>query len=1066
MTCLGGADDDSVYDGSSNVRLPNAVRETNDQKLHTYNIYRALKQGRMPSTEQILVYLKDIQTSEALGDEEGLSQDGRVLLRLFRRLIAESSELLRSKNGQDQLQDFIWHSRQADMSGGKRAAASVAGLKNKADAQAAVESGRTVLSMILGNSDFRELIADLAAFAREVVGDTKKTIKQEAHEAHEELLDLDNGRINVAQDEDEPSGSTANSVNGFEEQNAQPSMDPEHANVHFDGKPREGNGQQQQQQQQQQKQYSQRSQHQHTYQNDETAAAHTSTYMDAAQREAMLANELNKHPDCPGCQEELQMVKAITREHVPGQSQRPSTPPSTASSEASHHVPTVEVTGPSGKDAEPGNGMIMAKTQRRKQKKARQMAAKAQQQNQETPPHVQHQVENANIHKRTYSEIVQSLPSPYTEQPGSSTKGQTQSHKQASSSAAAAAKDSAHPVAPSPPVPSSHNNNAQEEYWDIAKEQDRGQQKQKEPELESQQQQQQPAQALKKKVQSTATKLQSQHFVHQTKSKTKSAINATRQASSDLVSSNTSPDTNAATRNYNAAADIAATHTSRAAISAKNSVLKRAHGETGKALRVRIQRLISSLGQQSTYASSTGTIAHLLRQCLQTYGRAADEAADAVGRHIEPNDASGQAFKSLWRFVAGLGDRQQWQRAEVSFNEALRLGRDEASLELMAVQISDLVEDMLTKPEFFDNPEARLSELKNETINVAPGFGDALLELLASLGDALASIGEDEELMTVGDTTSQIIDVIFPNGKSYNSALLSDITNSAIPLLLSTVQHVPIPRTEISTPQIDLLLENLILEPGKSIGGSSFFPHDILINNALSVSMAKRHRRAYTDTKGQISITARGVCIKADDVGYWMHVHNGFVRFHDRGLASFAVDGRGMDIEIEVELHNSNTNIIVLRSVSVAVHQLTYKLRASKFSCIASLFKPLIKPILKATMERQIEKLVRENMADLNMEFVFARERLRAARAAEARSPGTFVKAVCARRHRDRYDADIRVGVTQPGQGVFKGRYAPGSLVREWNAERVRQRTDTGQSRADEWHSDVFNKGREGRVRV
>ncbi|KKF93157.1 putative protein C32A11.02c [Ceratocystis platani] len=1069
MTCLGGGDDDSVYDDSSNVRLPNAVREANGQKLHTYNIYRALKQGRMPSTEQILVYLKDIQTSEALSDEEGLSQDGRVLLRLFRRLVAESSELLRSKNGQDQLQDFIWHSRQADMSGGKRAAASVAGLKNKADAQAAVESGRTVLSMILGNSDFRELIADLAAFAREVVGDTKKTIKEEAHEAHEELLDLDNGRINVAQDEGEPSGSAANGVSGFEEQNTQPSMDPEHANVHFDGKPREGNGQQQQQQQ---KQYSQRSQHQHTYQNDETAATHTTTYIDAAQREAMLANELNKHPDCPGCQEELQMAKTITKEHGPGQyqpqSQRPSTPPSTASSEASHHVPTIEVTGPSGKDAEPGNGMIMTKTQRKKQKKARQMAAKAQEQNQEIPPHVQQQVENANIHKRTYSEIVQSFPSPYTEQSGSSTKGQAQSHKQASSSDAAAAEDSAHPVAPSPPVPSPHNANAQEEYWDIAKEQDRDQQKQKqkEPELESQQRQQQPAQTLKKKVQSTATGLQSQHFVRQTKSKAKSAINTTRQASSDPVSSNTSPDTNAATRNPNAAADIAATHTSRAVISAKNSVLKRAHGETGKALRVRIQRLISSLGQQSTYASSTGTIAHLLRQYLQTYGRAADEAADAVGRHVEPNDASGQAFKSLWRFMTGFGDRQQWQRAEASFNEAWRLGRDEASLELMAVQISDLVEDMLTKPEFFDNPEARLLELKNETINVAPGFGDALLELLASLGDALASIGEDEELMTVGDTTSQIIDVVFPNGKSYNSALLSDITNSAIPLLLSTVQHVPIPRTEISTPQIDLLLENLILEPGKSIGGSSFFPHDILVDNVLSVSMAKRHRRAYTDTKGQISITARGVCMKADDVGYWMHVHNGFVRFHDRGLASFAVDGRGMDIEMEVELRNSNTDIMVLRSVSVVVHQLTYKLRASKFSCIASLLKPLIKPILKATMERQIEKLVRENMADLNMEVVFARERLRAARAAEARSPGTFVKAVCARRHRDRYDVDVRVGVTQPGQGVFQGRYAPGSLVREWNAERVRQRTDTDQSRIDEWRSDVFNKGREGRVMV
>ncbi|KAL5612688.1 hypothetical protein BROUX41_004221 [Berkeleyomyces rouxiae] len=1041
MSCLGGADDDSIHDGASNSRVPDAVHEANAQKLHTYNIYRALKLGHMPSTDQILVYLKDIERSEALSDEEGLSQDGRVLLRLFRRWIAESSELLENKNGQDQLQSFLWYARKADFKGGRSAVASVAGAKNKADARAAVESGRTVLSMVLGNSDFRELIADLAAFAREVVGDTKKAVKQETHEAHEELLDLDNGRLNIVDD----GGRSRTTGNGdadrnFNEENQQPSMDPEHSQVHFDGRTKD--------------QSPSRSQHQH--QNSQAISSATNFSGDD-EREAYLADELNKHPDCPGCQEEFQLAKArgkapVTEKHQYTSQSSPT--PSSGSSDSSASVPTIEVTGPSGQGADPGNGKIDSKSQRKKEKKARMIAAKAQAQNQEIPPHVQQQIEKSDGERPTDAEIVKGLPDPSTEQPpGSGSEGQSGEHRQISPDQAAAAKDSAHPVALSPPSPPPAKNNSQDNYWDVAEQQ------------QQQKQDGQPVQAVKDKIKSTSAGVKSQSFAQSAKSKINSAANTARQNAANLAS-NAGVGNGSGAKDPTAAADIATTHAARAAITAKNAALRRAHGKTGKALRMRIQHLIGSLSQQNTYASSAGTISHLLRQYLQAYARAADEAADAVGRHIEPNDASGQAFKSFWKFLTGLGDGDQWRRTEASFHEVLHLGRDEASLELMAVQISDLVEDMLTKPEFFDNPEARLKDFKNETVNVAPGFGDALLDLLASLGDALASVGDDADLLALGDTTGQIVDVLFPDGKGYNTALLSDVTNSAIPLLLSTIQYIPIPRVEISTPQIDLLLENLVLEPGKSIGGSSFFPHDISIDNMLSLSMSKRRRRAYTDTKGQITITTRGVCMKADNVGYWMHVHKSLARFRDSGLASFAVDGRGMDIEMELDLRNSNTNMLVLRRVKVTVHQLAYKLRASKFSCIASLCKPLIKPILKAAMERQIEKLVRDNMADLNTELVFARERVRAARTAHPRSPGTFVRAVCARRHRDRYDIDVRVGVTQPGKGVFRGRYAPGSLVREWNAERVRERTNDHRYKADGWRSDIFSKGETGRVHM
>ncbi|KKA29468.1 hypothetical protein TD95_003398 [Thielaviopsis punctulata] len=737
MTCFGD-DDDSICDGTSgpSQRVPDAVRAANAEKLHTYNMYRALKKGHMPSTVQILEYLNAIQRSDLLSDEEGLSQDGRVLLRLFRRWLSQASVAIEKKNSRDQLQDFIWYARQANITGDTSAIAAAAGAKKRADTHVAVESTRTLVSMVLGNSDFRELVADLATFARQVLGDTKRVALEKIQDQGQNLL------------------------------------------------------------------------HQ------------------AKSQAAALAS---------------------------------STDPS--------NVPA---------------------SQRR--------------------------------------------------QPFGST-------------------------------------------------------------------------------------------------------------------------------NPNAAADIAAQHTVRAGKKVQQSASARLHGETGEAVRTRIQRLIMSLRQKNTYDSAAHSLVHILREYLQTYGRAADEAVDGAQRHVDANSEMEMGARALWGFLSGLGDGKQWERAKREFDKAVRIGRDETSVELIAVHVSQMIEDMLTKPEFFDNPEERFEQLKKETVNMAPGLGDALLETLAALGDAVASIGRDPEISDLSRTSSQIINLVFPNNQTFNSSLLSDLTNSAMPLLLSTIQYIPIPRLEISTPQIDLLLENLILEPGQTIGHSSFFPHDIDITNTLSLRMSKRSRRALAQTTGGISLSAQGVCFKADDVGYWLHAHKGLARFRDQGLASFAVDGAGMDVAIDADVNNHDrTTILRVRRVHIVVHQLTYTLRTSKFSCIATVLKPLLRPILKATLQTQIEKLIRDNLHDLNLELVFARERLRAARAAKAKNPGTFVRAVCARRHRNRYDVQARVGVNQPGSGVFKGRYAPGSLAREWQADQVRNRTEENEYRARGWRTDVFSRGQTGQM--
>lgn len=79
------------------------------QKLHTYQMLRALSKGFMPSTEQTIVNLRTLLASDVLNpDTPGLSQSGRKLMYYSKTWLQQFIELLRNKNDGDQIQDFIW----------------------------------------------------------------------------------------------------------------------------------------------------------------------------------------------------------------------------------------------------------------------------------------------------------------------------------------------------------------------------------------------------------------------------------------------------------------------------------------------------------------------------------------------------------------------------------------------------------------------------------------------------------------------------------------------------------------------------------------------------------------------------------------------------------------------------------------------------------------------------------------------------------------------------------------------------------------------------------------------
>lgn len=138
------------------------------QKLHTYQMIRALSQGFMPSTEQAIVNLRTLLASDILNpDNPDLSDSGRRLVRYAKEWLRQFIELVRHKNDRDQVQDFVWYLTQSkislDVNDLSRQASKV---KARADATAGKSSLCILLWILLTirslrkSQDCRQLVVD------------------------------------------------------------------------------------------------------------------------------------------------------------------------------------------------------------------------------------------------------------------------------------------------------------------------------------------------------------------------------------------------------------------------------------------------------------------------------------------------------------------------------------------------------------------------------------------------------------------------------------------------------------------------------------------------------------------------------------------------------------------------------------------------------------------------------------------------------------------------------------------------------------------------------------------
>lgn len=508
-------------------------------------------------------------------------------------------------------------------------------------------------------------------------------------------------------------------------------------------------------------------------------------------------------------------------------------------------------------------------------------------------------------------------------------------------------------------------------------------------------------------------------------------------------------------------AQVVGASTTKVAKEASHSLADKVRGDEGDSLLYRLKKTVTNLRKKRDYSDSVSTLSLLLQRYALAYSRMVEDAMGATQKDVKTNAATDRAVKNFWTFISSFGDAQEWKKLEDSFHKVLEHSRKDPEFEDLLTDVGNSLQKLLTDPDFFEHMEEKFQELRKKSKGV--GTESSLRKDIDSFFEqtqrTFQSVTQDQDIAKLIKTTTQIFHILSPQYQYTNGELVQDAINVFVPLLIQAIQYIPIPRLELSTPELDLLLENLILEPGKTINNTSFLPFRFRVETYNDFEIWKARFRTASKVDSKLTIKIDGLSLRAEEIGFLLRAHKGLLRLADEGIASFELDERGIDIHLDVEIaKDRQEQILSLSAVRVHIHKLSYTLRKSKFSLFGWILKPLLRPLIRKIMERQIATGIADAIHAANRELLFARERLRATRISEPEDLKTFVKAVITRlTPEDDPDLYTRVGVAPPKKGVFKGKYAPGSVVKLWEEEGRRAGERIEEWDEGGWRNDVFD---------
>ncbi|BFZ59546.1 hypothetical protein YB2330_000557 [Saitoella coloradoensis] len=184
---------------STNPSSTGVTRATNpkqrdadvDQKLRLYGVMNAFTNGKVPTNKQIDVAMNSFINSDMMRNpSKDLSSEGRHLVQDLRDVAEQAKMLLLTKNYDENLQKFLWHTRVASPDS-QNVNAPVSAGQAKEHGKATLDGIRTLGRLMITNGEFRKLLSDAVVLLRDMGADAASKAAEKARPDQERLDRID-----------------------------------------------------------------------------------------------------------------------------------------------------------------------------------------------------------------------------------------------------------------------------------------------------------------------------------------------------------------------------------------------------------------------------------------------------------------------------------------------------------------------------------------------------------------------------------------------------------------------------------------------------------------------------------------------------------------------------------------------------------------------------------------------------------------------------------------------------------------------------------------------------------
>lgn len=189
---------------------------------------------------------------------------------------------------------------------------------------------------------------------------------------------------------------------------------------------------------------------------------------------------------------------------------------------------------------------------------------------------------------------------------------------------------------------------------------------------------------------------------------------------------------------------------------------------------------------------------------------------------------------------------------------------------------------------------------------------------------------------------------------TFKPHLVKDLTEVVIPAIFENIAYIPIPRIEYSDPQVDAIIENLVLE------SDNFMP------NVLEVASDNYFRwgrkKIANKHKNTVDVKVTGIQMDLRDVSYHIKRKSGFPSITDTGVLDLLLPGNGFSFRVKVATPEAKDShhVFKVEKVDVNVKDLKLKIKKSNHKLLFTLFKPIALKAIRPALQKAVEKAIKD----------------------------------------------------------------------------------------------------------